>query len=440
MRSRSSVAPGPVRSTFESIANIAKRNGTLKDLHFFDGPGYVGLDATTGFDDETIRQRGEQLIRNNLHRSELYPDAWQPAIIRNPANTEAELAKVAGAKYSYRQLDNYTDLIQRTMQGVPETSTVSARACLQEQIYLDYSQQRLAQYGYDPSKLKDILNAQNITLPGGSLEVGPQDLNINPSGLFPDAPAIGNVIIGVSSSNSPVYLRDLVDISRTYQSPPTFLNYLTWREAERAVDTQPRHLARPSTCAQASRSTCSASTCNEKLEGLAPYLPDDLVIVPTSSQPVQVKEQIDLFMDALYEAIAPGRHRLADRLLGVALGGADGHLDSHHAGHDLRHHLHARHRHPAGVGGFADHRAGTAGGRSRRGGRFHQAHAGRGTAAHRRALARSDEDCDCHPVRDHHQHRRLPAVPDDHGNDRRVHLQPAGGDDGRADMRRGWRR
>ena len=42
---------------------------------------------------------------------------------------------------------------------------------------------------------------------------------------------------------------------------------------------------------------------NQKLDSLKPYLPDDLVIVPTSSQPVQVKEQIDLFMDALYEAI-----------------------------------------------------------------------------------------------------------------------------------------
>ena len=64
---------------------------------------------------------------------------------------------MAGAKYSYRQLDNYTDLIQRTLQGVPETSTVTRSGVLPEQIYLDYSQQRLAQYGYDPSKLKDIL-------------------------------------------------------------------------------------------------------------------------------------------------------------------------------------------------------------------------------------------------------------------------------------------
>jgi len=73
----------------------------------------------------------------------------QPAIIRDPADTEAQLAKVAGAKYSYRQLDNYTDLIQRTLQGVPETSTITRAGVLQEQIYLNYSQQRLAQYGYD---------------------------------------------------------------------------------------------------------------------------------------------------------------------------------------------------------------------------------------------------------------------------------------------------
>ena len=297
-----SVAAGPVRENFENIAYIAQRNGTLRDLHFFDGPGYVGLDASTTFDDETIRQRGEQLIKNNLQRSELYPDAWQPAIIRNPADTDTQLAKVAGAKYSYRQLDNYTDLIQRTMQGVPETSTITRSGVLQEQIYLNYSQQRLAQYGYDPSKLKDILNAQNITLPAGSLEVGPQDLVINPSGLFPDAPAIGNVIIGVSSSNSPVYLRDLVDISRSYQSPPTFLNYLTWRDAG-GNWVRSRAISLGINMRSGQQIDLFGKHVNQKLDSLKPYLPDDLVIVPTSSQPVQVKEQIDLFMDALYEAI-----------------------------------------------------------------------------------------------------------------------------------------
>src|SRR5262249_5065943 len=118
-----------------------------------------------------------------------------------------------------------------TLQGVPEASKVSRSGVLSEQVYLDYSQERLAQYGYDPSKLKNVLGAQNITLPAGQLEVGPKNLVISTSGLIGSAPALGDVIIGVSSSNSPVYLRDLVDISRGYQSPPTFLNYLNWRDS-----------------------------------------------------------------------------------------------------------------------------------------------------------------------------------------------------------------
>ncbi len=297
-----SVAPGPVRSDFENIAIIARKNGTLLDLHFFQGPGFVGLDASTAFDDATIRERGERLIRGNLHRSELHPDAWQPAIIRETSDTEARLQEVAGAKYSYHDLDNYTDLLQRTLQGVPETSKVSRSGVLPEQIYLDYSQQRLAQYGYDPSKLQDVLGAQNITLPAGSLDVGPMDISINPSGLFPDAPAIGNVIIGVSSSNSPVYLRDLVDISRGYQTPPTYLNFLTWRDKD-GKWIRSRAVTLAVYMRDGQQINLFGQHVQEKMDAVKQYLPDDLIMVHTSDQVVQVKEQIDLFMDALYEAI-----------------------------------------------------------------------------------------------------------------------------------------
>jgi multidrug efflux pump subunit AcrB len=297
-----SVAPGEVRSNFERIARIAESNHTLKDLHFFQGPGYVGVDASTTFDDQTIRERGEQLIVNNLHRSEIHPDAWSPAIIRNPADTEKELQGVAGAKYSYHDLDNYTDLLQRSLQGVPETSKVQRSGVLQEQIYLDYSQERLAQYGYDPSKLKDVLGAQNITLPAGSIEVGSKDINVNPSGLFPDAQAIGNVVIGVSASNSPVYLRDLVDISRGYQSPPTFLNFLNWKDSS-GKWIRGRAVTLAIYMRDGQQIDLFGQHLTEKLNAVKVYLPDDLIMVHTSDQPVQVKEQIDLFMDALYEAI-----------------------------------------------------------------------------------------------------------------------------------------
>ena len=232
---------------------------------------------------------------------------------------------------------------------------------------------------------------------------------VNPSGLFPDAQAIGNVVIGVSSSNSPVYLRDLVDISRGYQSPPTYLNFLNWQD-ENGKWIRSRAVTLAIYMRDGQQIDLFGKHVTEKLDAVKQYLPDDLIMVHTSDQPVQVKEQIDLFMDALVRGDRAGGDRLADRVLGVAISAADGAVDSGDAVADVRDDLPAGDRYSAGVGGVADHRAGAAGGRSGGGGRFDQANAGRGTAAHRRAVAGTDEDCDCDPVRDDYQHRGLSAV------------------------------
>ncbi len=298
-----SISPVLVRQTFQEVIELGAQKGALRDVHFFEAPGFVGADVATSLDDASLRALGNKLIDERVHRSEIHPDAWVAMYVRDPADTEARLQQVAGAKYSYRDLDNFTDLIQRTLQGAPEVSQVSRSGVLPEQIYLDYSQQRLAQYGYDPSKLKDTLNAQNITLPAGSLEVGAKDISINPSGLFADANAIGNVIIGVSSSNSPVYLRDLVDISRGYQSPPQFLNYLTW-QAPDGKWMRSRAITLGVNMRDGRQIGLFGQHVDAALKTVRQYLPEDLVMVRTSDQPVQVKENIELFMDALYEAVA----------------------------------------------------------------------------------------------------------------------------------------
>src|SRR5262249_37107716 len=156
------------------------------------------------------------------------------AFIHDPRETESKLAAVAGAKYSYRELDDFTALIQRTLQGTPEVSKVDRSGVLAERIYLDYSQQRLAEYGLQPGDLRQALSARNSTIPGGVLEVDNKNVTLDPSGKFESPSAIGDVIVGTaaSASSAPVYLRDLVDISRAYESPPRYLNYITWHDKD----------------------------------------------------------------------------------------------------------------------------------------------------------------------------------------------------------------
>ena len=87
---------------------------TRKSYREADSSGFDGL---SGADDGSIQAFIKRFISERLKRSELHPDAWEPVIIRDPAETRAKLAAVAGDKYSYAELDNFSDLIGRTVAG-----------------------------------------------------------------------------------------------------------------------------------------------------------------------------------------------------------------------------------------------------------------------------------------------------------------------------------
>ena len=169
--------------------NLVEQEKVVTECHPLRGNGFIGADCLTDRTNEEIGAAADRVTKERLHRTEIHPDAWQGVLIRDPQETTAKLAAVAGDRYSYRELDDFTDLIARTVQGAPEVAKVDRKGVLPEQIYLDYSQERLVEYGVKPAQLKNILGARNITLPAGSLEVGPQNILIDPSGKFHNAAA-----------------------------------------------------------------------------------------------------------------------------------------------------------------------------------------------------------------------------------------------------------
>jgi len=127
-------------------------------------------------------------------------------------------------------------------------------------------------------------------------------LTLDPSGEFKSQNEIGGVIVTTDAAGNAVYLRDLVAIARGYQSPPSFLNYYHWKDA---AGTWHRSPAVTLAVQMRSREQIAdfGRAVDGALAGLRSQLPADLVLARTSDQPRQVKENIDLFMDALYEAV-----------------------------------------------------------------------------------------------------------------------------------------
>jgi multidrug efflux pump subunit AcrB len=291
-----------VERVAEDFRGRAEQAGVLDRARIIRGRGFIGIDAGSRYDDSQLSASIAEYIATRLQPGEIDPDVWLPVIVRDPAETAAKLAAGAGSKYSYAELDNYTDLIGRTLLGVPQASRVERKGILPQTVYLSYSQERLAAYGLQVSDLSRILYARNITLPGGSLQAGARQIRLDPSGEFEDARSIGNVVVSASHVGAPVYLRDLVEINSAYRSPPDYLNYYTW--TERGGKT---HRSRAITLAlymrEGEQIEKFGAAVNEKLDHLRDLLPRELIIARTSDQPLQAKENVDLFMGALYEAV-----------------------------------------------------------------------------------------------------------------------------------------
>jgi multidrug efflux pump subunit AcrB len=296
-----SVPRGLVRRPAGLFAKAATVDGMLRDVRITEGMGFVAVDAVSDEDDPTLLRYVQSFMQERLHASEFHPDTWPTLVIRDLAETQAQLTAVAGSKYNYRELDDYTDLIARTLKTLPMVSKVTRTGLLQERVYLEYSQERLAAFGVKVGALDQVLSDRNITLPGGTLEVGDKSLTVDPSGEFKSENEIGSVLVPTVNGRS-VYLRDLVDVGRGYDSPPRFLNFYG-QEGQDGKWRRSRAITLAIQMRAGGKIGEFGAAVDQSLDELRTQLPTDLILARTSDQPRQVAENIDLFMGSLYEAV-----------------------------------------------------------------------------------------------------------------------------------------
>ena len=163
---------------------LFKEKGVANDVRVIYGEGFVGFDGVSDKSDEQILACMQQFISERLQASEFHPDAWPPVVIRDPEEVQAKLTSVAGDKYSHREMDDFTDLIEKTLKSIPQVSKVARSGVLDERVYLLYSQERLASYGIQPGSLENAMKGRNISTPGGQVNVEGKNVTLDPSGEF----------------------------------------------------------------------------------------------------------------------------------------------------------------------------------------------------------------------------------------------------------------
>jgi len=295
--------PAPLRRAVARFTSYARASGRIADLRSFDGSGFSALDGVV--EDPLAWDRLAQSFLDEEINTTFHPSIWRRIVVSEPEEIEAALGAAAGDAYSYRELDDHTERIARQLRSLPTVARVTRAGVVGERIFLDYSQERFAALGITQSHLRDAVVGRTSATAGGVVDAHGRTMAIDATGGRGTRvdQEIGDTLLATTAAGAPVHVRDVVDVSRDYESPPLYVNYFTTRDASGAF-----RRSRAITLAVQMRAgeqiARFSGQVDDALKEVASSVPEDLILARTSDQARQVSLKVDLFLTSLYEAIA----------------------------------------------------------------------------------------------------------------------------------------
>ena len=162
---------------------------------------------------------------NEVRATELPDGVRGPIVNSDFGDTVAMLLAIHGKRYGYRELRDYGDRIQDELRTIREVGKLAMYGEQSEQIWITGDLQRVTQYFSDPVKVMQALKQRNIIESSGHFEADRTKIPFHTTGLFNSEEEIRNVLVDVSRTGQPVYIRDFAEVERRYQDPTFVVRY-----------------------------------------------------------------------------------------------------------------------------------------------------------------------------------------------------------------------
>ncbi len=174
-----------------------------------------------------------QNLRNKMAetRPELPQGTLGPFVNSEFGDVNVATIAVTAQGFSPEEMRKVARDIRDDLYSLDGIRRVEMHGVRQERIFLETTNARLARYGLSPDELIATLEAQNIILPGGRIDVGGYSIVIEPSGNFDTLEDIRETVITIPATQQVAYLRDVLEVRRAYEDPPQTLAYYKGKPA-----------------------------------------------------------------------------------------------------------------------------------------------------------------------------------------------------------------
>jgi multidrug efflux pump len=201
---------------------------------------------------------------------------------------------LTGEGYTYAELKDVADQVRNELLRIREVAKVDIHGVQEERIFVEYNNARLAELGLSTIQLKNLLAAQNILLPGGSVSTGDERIGLEPTGNFESVEDLRRALISLPGRSEMVYLEDIAEVTRGYIDPA--------RSKVRASNVDA--LALGISLREGGNLIDLGNAVKETLARLQERYPIGLEFDVIAFQPRIVEEKVDAFVSNLFQAVA----------------------------------------------------------------------------------------------------------------------------------------
>jgi multidrug efflux pump len=196
------------------IADIKKMMSTTTE-----GYSSINVEFETGIDMSEALQKVREKV--DLARPNLPPAAEEP-IVQEINISEFPIMQVnISGQYSLDRLKKVAEDLQDRLEAIPSVLEVDLAGGLEREVKVDVDLNLLKYYGISFTDVTDAISNENVTIPGGGIDVGNKKFLVRVPGEFTDPQLIENIVVK-APDDRPIYIKDVAKVDYGYKDRETF--------------------------------------------------------------------------------------------------------------------------------------------------------------------------------------------------------------------------
>ncbi|MEX1011023.1 MAG: efflux RND transporter permease subunit [Balneolaceae bacterium] len=189
------------------------------------------LDVSLSEASQRVRERVD------LAKNDLPPDAEDPMIIEIDIDAFPIMTINLSADYPLARLTQVSERLEDQLETVFGVREVEVLGAVEREVQVKVDLAKLNGYGLAFGQLVGAIQSQNLTIPGGLIDVGRMGYMVRVSGEFNDPSEIENLVVARPVGDEPhgpglVYMRDVAEVTLGFRDRESYSRLRTYKVDE----------------------------------------------------------------------------------------------------------------------------------------------------------------------------------------------------------------